>query len=91
MLMSPAHAQTFTVTNTNDSGKADKEIIVARGWEPLSHGVDALGVAVDPRDGSILFGLGTADYRNAYLIDKDGKARYRLDSERGTILRVSRR
>ena len=30
-----------------------------------------------------------ADFTNAYLIDKDGKPRYHLDGERGTILKVS--
>lgn len=69
--------------------RAEREIVVASGWRPLPHGVDALGVAVDPRDGGVYFGLGTTDYTNAYQIGKDGKARYRLDSERGTILRVA--
>jgi hypothetical protein len=77
------------IVDSKGSGKADKEIIVADGWKEISHGVDALGVAVDPADGSIFFGLGTASYTNAYLLDKDGKAGYSLDSERGTILRVS--
>jgi putative heme-binding domain-containing protein len=77
------------IVDTDGDGKADKEIIVAQGWQPLSHGVDALGVAVDPRDHSVFFGLGTSDYTNPYQIDKEGKAHYRLDSERGTILRVS--
>src|SRR5262249_4671750 len=48
-----------------------------------------LGVAIDPKDGSVYFGLGTTDYTNAYLIDKDGKPGYRLDGERGTVLKVS--
>jgi putative heme-binding domain-containing protein len=77
------------LVDTDGDGKADKEIIVARGWQELPHGVDALGVALDRRDGSVYFGLGTADYTNAYQVDKGGKARYRLDSERGTILRVA--
>ncbi len=76
------------IVGTDGDDKADKEIIVADGWKELPHGVDALGVAVGD-DGSVYFGLGCADYTNAYQIDKDGKAHYRLDSERGTILRVS--
>jgi putative heme-binding domain-containing protein len=67
---------------------ADKEIVVAEGWKELSHGVDALGVALD-KEGNIYFGLGCADFTNAYLIGKDGKAAYDIKSERGTILRVS--
>ncbi len=35
--------------------RADSEIVVASGWQELPHGVDALGVAVDPRDGSVYF------------------------------------
>jgi putative heme-binding domain-containing protein len=76
------------ILDTKNSGKADKEIVVAEGWKPLPHGVDALGVALD-KDGNIYFGLGTADYTNAYLVDKDGKGHYDLKSERGTILKVS--
>lgn len=76
------------IVDTDKDDVADKEIIVAEGWKELPHGVDALGVAID-KDGSIYFGLGSADYTNAYEFDKDGKARYKLDGERGTILKVS--
>jgi hypothetical protein len=58
------------LVDTDGDGKADKEIIVAEGWKELPHGVDALGVAVG-KDGSVYFGLGTADFTNAYLL-KDG-------------------
>ena len=78
------------IVDTDGDGKADKEIIVAEGWKELPHGVDALGVAVDPKDGSVYFGLGTTDYTNAYQV-KDGKAKYSLQDERGTVLRVSPR
>jgi putative heme-binding domain-containing protein len=77
------------VLDTDGDDKADKEIVVAEGWKELPHGVDALGVAFDPKDQSIYFGLGCADYTNAYQVDGTGKAGYRLDSERGTIQRVS--
>jgi putative heme-binding domain-containing protein len=77
------------IVDTDGDDVADKEIVIAEGWKELPHGVDALGVAIDPKDQSIYFGLGTADYTNAYQIDKDGKARYRLDDERGTVLKVS--
>ncbi|HEY7309161.1 MAG TPA: ThuA domain-containing protein [Gemmataceae bacterium] len=76
------------IVDTDGDDKADKEIVVAQGWKELPHGVDALGVAVDG-DGNIYFGLGCADYTNAYQIDGQGKARYDLKSERGTILKVS--
>ncbi|HZU37777.1 MAG TPA: hypothetical protein VFA18_17790, partial [Gemmataceae bacterium] len=46
------------------------------------------GVALD-RTGDIYFGLGTTDYTNPYLLDRQGRAHYDLRSERGTILKVS--
>jgi putative heme-binding domain-containing protein len=77
------------ITDSSDRGdKADKEIIVAEGWEPLVHNVDALGVAVD-KEGAVYFGLGTTNFTNAYLIGPDGAAHYDLKSDRGTIQRVS--
>jgi putative heme-binding domain-containing protein len=77
------------IVDTTGKGKADKEIIVAQGWEELPHGVDALGAAYDVRDGSVYFGLGCGDFTNAYQIGQNGQARYRLASERGTILRIA--
>jgi putative heme-binding domain-containing protein len=77
------------IVDTDKDGVADREIIVAEGWKELPHNVDALGVAVDPKDGSVYFGIGTTNFTNGYLIDKNGKAQYRLDNERGTILKVS--
>ena len=75
--------------DTDGDGKADKEIIVAEGWKELPVNVDAVGVAVDPKDGSVYFGRGTGDFSNAYRIDKNGKAGYDLKDEYGTILKVS--
>jgi putative heme-binding domain-containing protein len=85
-----AKGKCVLIVDTDRDGKADKEIVVAAGWKELPHGVDALGVAVDPRDGSVYFGLGTTNFTDAYLNDKGRKpAEYSLKSERGTILRVS--
>ncbi|MCI0685537.1 MAG: ThuA domain-containing protein [Gemmataceae bacterium] len=75
------------IVDTNADDRADKEIVVATGWRPLPHGVDALGVAVG-KDGAVYFGLGTTNYTNAYQLDK-GKARYDLKDERGTIMKVA--
>jgi putative heme-binding domain-containing protein len=77
------------IVDTNGDDRADEEIIVAEGWKELSHGVDALGVAID-HDGNIFFGLGTPSFTNPYLIDKaTGEAGYDIHGERGTILKVS--
>ena len=37
--------------------------------------VDALGVAVDPRDKSVVFGIGTTDFTNAYVVNPDKELR----------------
>jgi putative heme-binding domain-containing protein len=77
------------IVDTDNDGKADKEIVVAEGWKEITQSVDAIGVAFDPKDGSVYFGRGTANFANGYLIDKDGKAHYDVKGEYGTILKVS--
>ena len=67
---------------------SDEEIVVARGWKEIEQSVDAVGLAMAP-DGSLYFGLGTTNYANAYLLDNSGKSEYDLQSERGTIQRIS--
>jgi putative heme-binding domain-containing protein len=76
------------IVDMNGDDRADREIIVAQGWQELPVAVDALGVAL-AQDGSIYFGLGTGDYTNAYRVDDQGKAHYDLKQERGAILKVS--
>jgi putative heme-binding domain-containing protein len=84
-----AKGKVSLIVDTNGDDRADQEIIVADGWKEISHGVDALGVAMD-QQGNLYFGLGTADFTNPFLIDKaNGASRYQLGSERGTILKVS--
>jgi putative heme-binding domain-containing protein len=68
---------------------AEEEMIVATGWPELFVQVDALGVAVDPRDHAIYFGIGTENFTNGHLVDENGVAQYTLDNEHGTILRVA--
>jgi putative heme-binding domain-containing protein len=75
------------IVDQDGDDRAEREIVVAEGWRELPHGVDALGVAVAD-DGSIYFGLGTADYTNAYLVE-NGRSRYDPKSERGAVVRVS--
>jgi putative heme-binding domain-containing protein len=77
------------IVDDNGDDRGDREVVVATGWKELPHGVDALGVAIDPKDHSVYFSQGTEDFGNAYLLDKEGKAHYDIKSERGTILRVA--
>jgi putative heme-binding domain-containing protein len=67
---------------------AETERVIATGWKEIPQNVDAIGVAIHPDDGAIYFGLGTAAYNNAYLLDNDGKSAFDLGSERGTIQRI---
>lgn len=76
------------IVDTNGDDKADEEIVVASGWKEIPQNVDAVGMAMD-KEGNLFFGLGTANYANAYLIDDQGKAAYDLQSDRGTVQKVS--
>jgi putative heme-binding domain-containing protein len=85
----PSKGKLSLIVDKDGDDKAEEEIIVATGWKEITQNVDAIGVALD-KDGNIYFALGTANYANGYLIDKDtGKAAYDLKSERGTVLKVS--
>lgn len=78
------------ILDKDRDGVADEEIIVAQGWPEIAPSVDAIGLAVDPKDGSIYFGLGTANYANGYLVDAaTGKAGYTTSLQNGTVQRVS--
>ncbi|MFM7930461.1 MAG: hypothetical protein ACKO9Q_22365, partial [Pirellula sp.] len=61
---------------------------MAKGWEEIAQNVDAVGLAMAP-DGSLYFGLGAANYANAYLVDEKGTSKFDLKSDRGTIQKVS--
>ncbi|MBL8889454.1 MAG: ThuA domain-containing protein [Planctomycetaceae bacterium] len=76
------------IVDENGDDQADREVIVASGWDEIPQNVDAVGLALGP-DGSLYFGLGTANYANGYLIDEQGKSHYDLASDRGTVQRVS--
>ena len=88
-LFAATKSECILIVDTDGDDRADKEITVATGWPESFHNVDALGVAVDPKDGSIYFGLGTANFADPYLKDKEGKPAYRLDGERSTIMKVA--
>ncbi|MFN7796939.1 MAG: ThuA domain-containing protein [Planctomycetota bacterium] len=68
--------------------RCDDEIVVAKGWEEIAQNVDAVGLAMAP-DGTLYFGLGAANYANAYLVDDKGSSKFDLKSDRGTIQKVS--
>ena len=85
-----AKGKVALLVDTNGDDRADREIEVAT-WKEHGEqqGVDSLGVALDSA-GNLYFSLGAASYTGAYLIDPGtGRSRYRLESERGTILKVS--
>lgn len=82
-------SECILITDTDGDDRADTETTVAKGWSESFHNVDALGVAVDPRDHSVYFGLGTANFADPYVRDKDGNVGYQLDGERSSILKVS--
>lgn len=82
-------SECLLVVDTDEDDRADREIVVATGWSESFHNVDALGVAIDPRDGSVYFGLGTANFADPYLKDKEGRPHYRLDGERAAIVKVA--
>jgi type 1 glutamine amidotransferase len=44
------------LVDTHGTGKADREIIVAQGWQEIPHGVDALGVASRTQGEQLLVG-----------------------------------
>ncbi len=76
------------VRDTDGDGEGDACETVATGWQEIPQNVDAVGVALDPQ-GNLYFGLGCANFANPYLVDKEGRPRYDIRSERGTILKVS--
>ncbi|MBA4104163.1 MAG: hypothetical protein C0485_00265 [Pirellula sp.] len=84
-----AKSKCLMLLDADGDDRAEEEVIVADGWQELKHGVDALGIAFDPQDHAIYFGLGVENFTDAYLLGDGTETKYRLDSERGAILRVS--
>ena len=83
----PSKGKVSLIVDTDDDDKADQEMVVATGWQEIPQNVDAVGITMD-KEGALYFGLGTANYANAYMVDDAGKAAYDLKSERGTVQRV---
>ena len=84
----PSKGKVSLIVDTNGDDKADEEIIVAQGWKEIYPAVDAIGITMD-KDNNIYFGLGVANFADAYQIDKAGKAAYDIHADNGTIQRVS--
>lgn len=87
-IFTPSKGKVSLIVDTDGDDRADEEMVVATGWDEIPQNVDATGIAMGA-DGSLYFGLGTANYANAYLIDDQGVAKYDLQSDRGTVQRVS--
>ncbi|MEZ6124548.1 MAG: ThuA domain-containing protein [Planctomycetaceae bacterium] len=84
----PSKGKVSLIVDTDGDDKADEEIVVASGWKEIAQNVDALAPAMDA-DGNLYFGLGVADFANAYQVKEDGKARYDINADNGTIQKVS--
>jgi len=84
----PSKGKVSLIVDTDGDDHADKEIIVATGWKEIPQNVDAVGMAMD-EDGNLYFGLGTVNYANAYLVNDEGVAEYDIESDRGTVQKVS--
>ncbi len=86
-----ANSKIVLLKDTDSDGRADREDVVVTDWPKddgiTGGGVDAVGIAID-RQNNLFFGLGCANFANPYRMH-EGKARYDLKSERGTILKVS--
>lgn len=85
----PSKGKVSLITDDNGDDVADTERIIAEGWPEGRQSVDAVAVAIHPEDHSVYFGIGTALYNNAYLLDDDGKAHFDINGELGTIQRIS--
>lgn len=87
-----ARGKIALLRDTDGDGRADVSDVAAGGWVQEKHNNntrnDASGVTLDA-EGNLYFSLGCSDFRNPYLLDKEGKAHYDLRSERGTILKVA--
>lgn len=77
------------IEDKDHDGKAESERVLATGWQPARTTVDTTGIARDPRTGEIYFGLGVRQHDNAYEIDESGKAHNQLQTDRGTIQKLS--
>lgn len=87
-----ARGKIALLKDTNGDGRADVCETVVSGWvkETVNSDTrnDAAGIARDG-EGSLYFSLGCMSYNKAWQLDDDGLSQYDMQSERGTILKVS--
>ncbi len=84
----PSKGKVSMFVDRDGDDVAEDEVVVAQGWKEIPQNVDAVGIAMDSA-GAIYFGLGTADFADAYQIDEQGRSHYDLSSERGTVQRIA--
>lgn len=84
----PSKGKISLIVDTNGDDRADQEIVVATGWPEIFTTVDAVGICLDDQN-NIYFGLGVADFSNAYQVGDSGTAQYDRSGENGTIQKVS--
>jgi len=82
------------ILRLRDKGDGTGELeTINSGWVPPSKlggsSLDAVAITVGS-DGAVYFGLGCDDWTGAYRMNKEtGKSDYNIQSERGTIIRLS--
>ncbi len=84
-----AKGKILMIADQDGDDRAEIVQTIAEGWPPARAGVDVTGLALDPRDGSVWFGLGVRLYNDAYEIEETGTAQNDLSAERGSILRIA--
>lgn len=78
------------ILDADRDGRAELEKIIATGWKEIPQNVETVGMAIDPRDGSLLFALGCVNFADPYLIDRaTGRSQYDLNDIHGTVQRLS--
>ncbi len=84
-----AKGRILMIADQDGDDRAEVVQTIAEGWPPARAGVDVTGLTLDPKDGSVWFGLGVRLYNDAYEIEETGTAQNDLSGERGSILRIA--
>ncbi|MGY8689463.1 MAG: DUF7133 domain-containing protein, partial [Verrucomicrobiales bacterium] len=69
-----AKGKILMIADQDGDDRAEIVQTLAEGWPPARAGVDVTGLTVNPRDGSVWFGLGVRLYNDAYEIEETGTA-----------------